>query len=253
MGLIDSHCHLTDEAFDGDRDFIIKDLGNFKVDYIINPGTNLADSKKALDLAHKFDRVFAQVGIHPEDVDSMGEGDLKEIEGMAKDPRVLAIGEIGLDYHFRDDNKDRQKEVFISQLKMARRLGKPCVIHTRDVGMDAYEILKDFKDLKVQIHCFQEDERMLKLYLDLGFYISIGGVVTFKNGLNEKRAAGLCPMDRLMVETDSPYLSPEPFRGLRNDPRRIMEVARVIAGIRGVKLSRVIKGTSRSAREFFDF
>ena len=181
----------------------------------------------------------------------MGKDDLKIIEDLARNPKVVAIGEIGLDYYWRDDNKDRQKEIFIKQLDLARRLNKAVVIHTREVGNDAYEILKEYSDLKVQIHCCQEDTEMLKKYMNLGFYISIGGVVTFSTGENEKRAASLVPLERLMLETDSPYLTPEPYRGLRNDPRKIIEVAREIAKLRGMKLKKLEKRTSKNAEEFF--
>lgn len=251
MALIDTHAHLTDEAFASDRLFIIKDLSNFNVKAVINPGCNVYDSKFAVDLAQEYENFYAQVGIHPEEVEKMGKDDLKIIEDLAQNPKVVAIGEIGLDYYWRDDNKDRQKEIFIKQLDLARRLNKAVVIHTREVGNDAYEILKDYSDLKVQIHCFQEDTEMLEKYMNLGFYISIGGVVTFSTGENEKRAASLVPLERLMLETDSPYLTPEPYRGLRNDPRKIIEVAREIAKLRGMKLKKLEKRTSKNAEEFF--
>lgn len=251
MALIDTHAHLTDEAFASDRLFIIKDLSNFNVKAVINPGCNVYDSKFAVDLAQEYENFYAQVGIHPEEVEKMGKDDLKIIEDIAQNPKVVAIGEIGLDYYWRDDNKDRQKEIFIKQLDLARRLNKAVVIHTREVGNDAYEILKEYSDLKVQIHCFQEDTEMLKKYMNLGFYISIGGVVTFSTGENEKRAASLVPLERLMLETDSPYLTPEPYRGLRNDPRKIIEVAREIAKLRGMKLKKLEKRTSKNAEEFF--
>lgn len=251
MKLIDSHAHLTDEAFDEDRSFLIRDLSNFSIEAVINPGTNLADSKKAVDLAKKYPNIYAQVGIHPEEIEDMGEDDLAQIEELAQNDRVVAIGEIGLDYYYRDDNKKEQTEVFRAQLDLARKVNKPVVVHTREVGYDAYEILKDYTDLKVQIHCFSEGEDLLQKYMDLGFYISIGGVVTFKNGLNEKTAAALCPIERLMLETDSPYLSPEPYRGKRNDPRRIIEIARAIADIRGMDLKKLCKRTSKNAQEFF--
>lgn len=251
MALIDTHAHLTDEAFDDDRLFIIRDLSNFNVKAVINPGCNVKDSKLAVKLAKEFDNFYAQVGIHPEEVSRMGESDLEIIEKLAQNPKVVAIGEIGLDYYWRDDNKDEQKEVFIKQLEMARRLDLPVVVHTRDVGEDAYEILKDFTDLKVQIHCFSEGLALLDKYMDLGFYISIGGVVTFSNGENEKLAASHVDINRLMLETDSPYLTPEPYRGLRNDPRKVIEVAREIAKLRGMKLKKLQKRTSKNAEEFF--
>lgn len=250
MRLIDSHAHLTSEEFNEDRLFILRDLSNFSIEAVINPGTNLVNSRENVRLAKKFHNFFAQVGVHPSDVDKMGEDDLAEIEILAKD--AVAIGEIGLDYYWTTETKELQKEVFIKQLQMARRLGKPVVIHNREATEDIIDILKDYTDLKVQIHCFSTDEKSLKTFMDWGFYISIGGVVTYGNGLNEKQAAALVPIERLMLETDSPYLTPDPYRGMRNDPRKIIEVARKIAEIRGMKLSKVAKWTTRNAREFFD-
>lgn len=250
MKLIDSHAHLTSEDFIEDRLFILRDLSNFSIEAVINPGTNLVNSRENVRLAKKFHNFFAQVGVHPSDVDKMGEDDLAEIEILAKD--AVAIGEIGLDYYWTTETKELQKEVFIKQLQMARRLGKPVVIHNREATEDIIDILKDYTDLKVQIHCFSTDEKSLKTFMDWGFYISIGGVVTYGNGLNEKQAAALVPIERLMLETDSPYLTPDPYRGMRNDPRKIIEVARKIAEIRGMKLSKVAKWTTKNAREFFD-
>ena len=249
MKLIDSHAHLTSEEFNEDRLFILRDLSNFSIEAVINPGINLANSKENIKLSKEYPNFFAQVGIHPSDVAEMGEGDLAEIEILAKD--AVAIGEIGLDYYWTTETKELQKEVFIKQLEMARRLGKPVVIHNREADQDIIEILSDYTDLKVQIHCFSSDEKTLKTFIDWGFYISIGGVVTYGNGLNEKQAAALVPIERLMLETDSPYLTPDPYRGMRNDPRKIIEVARKISEIRGMKLSKVAKWTTKNAQEFF--
>ena len=249
MKLIDSHAHLTSEEFNEDRLFILRDLSNFSIEAVINPGINLANSRENIKLSKEYPNFFAQVGIHPSDVAEMGEDDLVEIEKLAKD--AVAIGEIGLDYYWTTETKELQKEVFIKQLEMARRLGKPVVIHNREADQDIIEILSDYTDLKVQIHCFSSDEKTLKTFIDWGFYISIGGVVTYGNGLNEKQAAALVPIERLMLETDSPYLTPDPYRGMRNDPRKIIEVARKISEIRGMKLSKVAKWTTKNAQEFF--
>lgn len=251
MKLIDSHCHMTDEAFDEDRDFIIRDLQNFRVDKIVMPAVNLENSKETIKLAQKYDHVFAQIGCHPEDADSFDKKDLEELEALAKEDKVVAIGEIGLDYYWRDDNKDKQKEVFINQLELARKLKLPVTIHTRNSTADIYDILKDYIDLKVQIHCFADTLDFMWKFMDLGFFISIGGVVTFNNGENEKNAARAVPIDRLMLETDSPYLTPEPYRGTRNDPRKIVEVAREIADLKGMKLSKLAKATRQNTERFF--
>lgn len=252
MRLIDCHCHLTDEAFDSDRLFIINDLSNFAIRGIINPATNIEDSKKAIALSEKFDNFYPMVGIHPENVDDITDKDLEELEILGKNPKVVAIGEIGLDYYWKDDNKDKQKEIFIHQLELARKLNLPAVIHVRDSKDDIIEILKDYTDLKIQIHCFSDDLKTLNTYMDMGFYISIGGVVTFSNGTNEKVAARNVPIERLMLETDSPYLTPEPYRGLRNDPRRVVEVARTVADLRDMKIDKLAKRCYKNTVEFFN-
>ena len=252
MRLIDSHCHLTDEAFDDDRLFILNDLSNFGLRGIINPATNLADSKMAIELSEKYDNIYAMAGIHPEEVDEITDKDLEELENLAQNKKVIAIGEIGLDYYRKDDNKDRQKEIFIHQLELARKLAKPAVIHVRDSKDDVIEILKDYQDLKIQIHCFSDDLETLEKYMEMGFYISIGGVVTFNNGTNEQNAARNVPIERLMLETDSPYLTPEPYRGLRNDPRRVVEVARTVADLRDMKIDKLAKKTYSNTKEFFN-
>lgn len=252
MRLIDCHCHLTDEAFDSDRLFIINDLSNFAIRGIINPATNLKDAKMAIEIAEKYDDFYPMVGIHPEDIDDISNDDLEELGKLACHEKVVAIGEIGLDYYWKDDNKDRQKEIFIYQLKLARKLNLPAVIHVREAKDDVIEILKDYTDLKIQIHCFSDDLKTLNTYMDMGFYISIGGVVTFSNGTNEKVAARNVPIERLMLETDSPYLTPEPYRGLRNDPRRVVEVARTVADLRDMKIDKLAKRCYKNTVEFFN-
>ena len=252
MRLIDSHCHLTDEAFDDDRLFILNDLSNFGIRGIINPATNLSDSKMAIELAEEYDNFYAMAGIHPEEVDDITEKDLEELEKLAQNEKVIAIGEIGLDYYWTDDNKKKQKEIFIHQLELARKVEKPAVIHVRDSKDDVIEILKDYQDLKIQIHCFSDDLETLEKYMQMGFYISIGGVVTFNNGINEQNAARNVPIEKLMLETDSPYLTPEPYRGLRNDPRRVVEVARKVAELRDMKMDKLAKRTYNNTKEFFN-
>lgn len=252
MKLIDSHAHLTSDDFNEDRSFLIKDLSNFAVNYVIMPACDLKDSQDVLNLSKKYENLFAQVGFHPQNIDSFKDGDIEKLENLAKDPKVLAIGEIGLDYYWQDDNKAEQKEIFIKQLDLARKLKLPVVIHSRDSIDDCLEILRDYEDLKVQIHCFAYSYIHLMECMKRGYYISIGGVVTYKNAENEKNAAINVDLDKLMLETDSPYLSPEPYRGMRNDPRKIVEVAREIANLRGIKLSKLAKRTSKNAMEFFN-
>lgn len=252
MKLIDSHAHLTSDDFNEDRSFLIKDLSNFAVNSVILPACDLDNSYETVKLAEKYENLYAQVGFHPENIESFDDSSIEKLEDLAKNPKVVAIGEIGLDYYWQDDNKDEQKEIFIKQLDLARKLKLPVVIHSRDSVDDCLEILKDYKDLKVQIHCFSYSYIYLMECMKRGYYISIGGVVTYKNADNEKNAAINVDLDKLMLETDCPYLSPEPYRGMRNDPRKIVEVAREIANLRGMKLSKLAKRTSKNVMEFFN-
>lgn len=252
MKLIDSHAHLTSDDFNEDRSFLIKDLSNFAVNSVILPACDLENSYETVKLAEKYENLYAQVGFHPENIESFDDSSIEKLEDLAKNPKVVAIGEIGLDYYWQDDNKDEQKEIFIKQLDLARKLKLPVVIHSRDSVDDCLEILKSYPDLKVQIHCFSYSYIHLMECMKRGYYISIGGVVTYKNADNEKNAAINVDLDKLMLETDSPYLSPEPYRGKRNDPRKIVEVAREIANLRGIKLSKLAKRTSKNAMEFFN-
>ncbi len=252
MKLIDSHAHLTSDDFNEDRSFLIKDLSNFSVNSVILPACDLENSYETVKLAEKYENLYAQVGFHPENIETFDDSSIEKLEDLAKNPKVVAIGEIGLDYYWQDDNKDEQKEIFIKQLDLARKLKLPVVIHSRDSVDDCLEILKDYKDLKVQIHCFSYSYIYLMECMKRGYYISIGGVVTYKNADNEKNAAINVDLDKLMLETDCPYLSPEPYRGMRNDPRKIVEVAREIANLRGMKLSKLAKRTSKNVMEFFN-
>lgn len=202
MKLIDSHAHLTSDDFNEDRSFLIKDLSNFAVNCVIIPSSNLENSYKAVELSESFDNLYAQVGFHPENVESFDETSIEKLENLAKNPKVVAIGEIGLDYYWKDDNKAEQKDVFIKQLDLAKKLNLPVVVHSRDSIDDCLEILKAYPELKVQIHCFAYSYMHLMECMKRGYYISIGGVVTFKNAENEKNAAINVDLDKLMLETE---------------------------------------------------
>lgn len=252
MDLIDSHAHLLSDDFNEDRSFLIKDLSNFGVNYVVVPSVNVENAKEVVKLTKNFENIYGEVGIHPSDVHEYKKGDIEKLEELAKGEKIVAIGEIGLDYYWRDDDKDLQKEIFIKQLDLARKINLPVAIHSRESIDDCLEILDSYKDLKVQIHYFSYSYKYLKECMERGYYISLGGVVTFKNAENEKNAAINVDIDKLMLETDSPYLSPEPYRSYRNDPRKIIEVAREIARLRGMKLSKLAKRTSKNAKQFFN-
>ena len=256
MGIFETHAHYTDDAFNEDRDSLINDVHNDNVDYIVEIGDNIERSIKAVLLASKYDFVYAACGIHPEQVDEVTDDDYEELKKLLDDKdknKIVAIGEIGLDYYYTKENKDKQIEVFRKQLDLALLYNMPCVIHTRDASNDAFNIIKEYaqKGVKCIIHCFSESVELAKEYVKLGMLIGVGGVITFKNGKKLAEVVSNIDMNSIVLETDSPYLSPEPNRGKRNDSRNIKYVADKIAEIKGISYQDVLDITSKNAKEFY--
>lgn len=251
MDFFDSHAHYNDERFRDNRDDLILDMYNDEITNIACAGYSLEASKEAVDIATEFHHVFATCGISPNDIGENVDSELAEIEELAKSDKVVAIGEIGLDYYWNKENKELQREVFIKQIEVANRLGLPIVIHTRDAAIDTIQILKEHTVLKKGIfHCCPLNQELIKEGLKLGFYISFSGNVTFKNA----KSAGcieLVPMDKILIETDSPYLSPEPHRGETNTSRNVKYVAGKIAEVKGMKLEEVAEITRENAKRIF--
>lgn len=251
MELFDTHSHYNDEAFDEDREEIIKNTFESNITKFTCVGYDLESSKKAIEIAKKYDFMYATVAISPIGVTPKNLEELDQIKELAKKSKVVAIGEIGLDYHWGKDNKDLQKEIFIKQIKIANELDLPIAIHTRDAHLDTIDVLKNNKCNNTGIfHCCPLNVELIKSGLDLGYYISFSGVITFKNAKPEL-AVKEVPMDRILIETDSPYLSPVPFRGKRNDSRNIIEVARKIAEIKGMSIDEVAKITYNNAMKAY--
>lgn len=251
MELFDTHSHYNDEAFNEDREEIIKKTFESKITKFTCVGYDLESSKKAIEIANKYDFLYATVAISPIGVTPKNLDELTKIEELAKDNKVVAIGEIGLDYHWGKDNKDLQKEIFIRQIEIANKLDLPIAIHTRDAHIDTIDVLKSNKCNNTGIfHCCPLNVELIKSGLDLGYYISFSGVITFKNAKPEL-AVKEVPMDRILIETDSPYLSPEPHRGKRNDSRNVIEVARKIAEIKEMTLEDVAKITYNNAMKVY--
>lgn len=226
--IIDAHAHLVFENLDVDR--IVANMQKDKIEKIVSIGTNVEDCEKTVKLAEKYKDVYATIGIHPEFADLYEEGDLKIIEELAKHEKVVAIGEIGLDYHYTKENVDKQKELFVKQIKLAKKLNLPICVHTRDAKEDTYKILKEYKDYIVVpsvMHCFCEDGEYAQKFLDLGFYISFAGNATFKK--YDRSFIKDIPIDKILVETDSPFLTPEPYRGRSNEPANTHLTAEKIA------------------------
>ncbi|NLL82062.1 MAG: TatD family hydrolase, partial [Tissierellia bacterium] len=215
---IDSHAHLDDDRFDDDREILIESLRANNIDLVFNIGADIKTSKASVELAKKYDHIYAVVGVHPHDAEDAEDNYLDILRELSLEEKVVAIGEIGLDFYYDNSPRDIQRKVFKEQLKLAKELNLPVVIHTRDASQETFDILKEAgKDgsLRGIMHCYSGSVEMAKEYIKLGFYISIAGPVTFKNSRVVKDVAKEIPLDKLLIETDCPYLSPEPHRGKR--------------------------------------
>ena len=249
----DSHCHLDDAKFNEDREEIIEEIKKSGVTKLITAGYSLEGSKQAIELAKKYDFIYATCGISPNDIPQTEEElwkTLQEIkEFIQVNFKVVAIGEIGLDYYWNTDNKELQKKAFIEQIKIANKCGLPIVIHTRDAVMDTLQILKENPVIKKGVfHCCPQNRELIKEGLKLGFYISFAGPITFKSSKNAVEMINLVPNDRILIETDSPYLAPEPVRGTRNTPANVRFVAQKIADAKGLTLEEVEKITFENTK-----
>ena len=254
MELFDSHSHYNDEKFDEDRDKIIKEIYEAGTTNFVTAGYSDESSKKAVDIANNYEFIYATVGISPNDIPQKEEElwkQILEIKDFAKsNKKVLAIGEIGLDYYWNVENKELQKKAFIEQIKLANELDLPIVIHTRDAVMDTLQILKENEVKNKGIfHCCPQNRELIKEGLKLGFYISFAGPITFKNSKNADEIINLVPNNRILIETDSPYLAPEPVRGTRNTPANVKFVAKKIADVKGLTLEEVEKITVENTKE----
>lgn len=250
--MIDSHAHLDEGRFDEDRDELIKSLKKNAISYVINPSSDMETSRRVVELSNKYENIFAAVGIHPHDAEGFKEEDLVELRELSKDERVVAIGEIGLDYYYDNSPREIQKEVFRKQLQLAYELDLPVIIHTRDAMGDTYDILKEFEGrVRGVMHCYTGSIEMAEKFMKLGFYISIAGPVTFKNAVNVREMAKQIPLERLLIETDSPYLAPVPNRGKRNDPTNVRYVADMLANLKEIQIDKIIEHSRENTVELF--
>lgn len=236
--LIDSHCHLNFNAFDDDRAEVLARAAEAGVVALINPATNLGDSRQIVTMSEQIPNLFATVGVHPNDAGGVDEVTLEQLHQLAQHPRVVAIGEIGLDYYWDSAPRPVQQQVFEQQLALAKTVGKPVIIHQRDAAADTMAILRRWAAAGdhpgLVLHSFSGDLAMAKEALALGFYIGISGPVTFKNARDLPEIVAAVPLNRLLVETDAPFLTPHPFRGKRNEPARVKLIAEKIAELRGL-------------------
>lgn len=246
---IDTHCHVVSEYYD-DIDEVIKNAIDNGVLKIIINGYNMQSNREVLELVKKYDIVYGALGIQPEELYDYNDDSLKFIEEHINDEKIIAVGEIGLDYHY-DTDKDLQKELFKRQLKIAYKYNKPVIIHSRDCIKETYNILKEYK-VKGIMHCYSGSKEMALEFIKIGFSIGIGGVSTFKNAKNIVDVIKYIPLEYIILETDSPYLTPEPYRGKRNEPMYIPIVAKRVADIKGLDIKEIERTTTDNARRLFD-
>jgi TatD DNase family protein len=248
---VDTHAHLDFPEFGDDLPQIIERARAAGVEKIVSIGTSIQSSRKTLEIAAKFDEVFVSVGLHPSEVSDNSLCDLRELEQLACEKKVVAIGETGLDYRHGDATKRRQKDLFFAQLELARKLNLPVVIHNRDADADCLEILRAHGGTRGVMHCFGGDEIFAKNCMEIGLLVSFTGILTFKNARKLREVAAKIPLESVMLETDCPYLAPEPHRGKRNEPAFVPEIARVLATLHNVSVERVAEVTTVTARRLF--
>ena len=247
----DSHTHLTEDCFAQDFDAIVENMKAASVTGMMEIGYDLASSEKAVQLAERFDWVHAAVGSHPDDAEQVDEARIAVYRELCKNPRVKAIGEIGLDYHYEEPGREVQKRAFRMQLALAQELSMPVVIHEREAHEDGLRILEEFPAVRGVFHCFSGSYEMAKELVKRGWYIGFTGVVTFKNARKAVETAANIPLDRILIETDCPYMAPEPFRGRRCDPSLVPYVAKKIAELRGLSPEAVAAATAENAKHCF--
>ena len=235
MTVFDTHAHMNDRAFDADRETLMAALPGLGLGLLMNAGCSLESTKECIALAEKYDFAYASAGSHPDAADEVCDAVLEEYRKLCKlHPKVKAIGEIGLDYHYEDIPRDLQKKAFIAQMELARELRLPVIVHEREAHQDGLEIVRQFSDVTGVFHCYSGSAEMAQQLVELGWYIGFTGVLTFKNARKAIEVAESIPLERIVIETDCPYMSPEPFRGKRNDPSRVIYVAEKLAQIRGI-------------------
>ena len=247
---IDTHCHLSREDYD-DIDKVIEENKNANIDKIVVSGCSRESIEEVMDLKDRYDMVYVTIGYHPEYADTVTESDLDYLKSLLGEKKVVGIGEIGLDYHYTKENKDKQIWLFEEQLKIASAFNLPVVIHSRDATMDTINTLKKYK-VKGIIHCFSGSLETANIYISMGFLLGIGGVVTFKNS-KLKDVVKEVPLESIVLETDSPYLAPVPFRGKINSSKYLEFIANFIADIKNISVDELAEITSRNASSLFDF
>lgn len=252
--IFESHAHYEDEAFDPDREALIASLPVNGIEYVVNVGSTVETCHKTVELVERYDFFWGALGIHPSEIRGVTSADLDWIKKEAREnSKIVSIGEIGLDYYWDKDNKREQHEFFAAQIDMAKELKLPIIVHSRDAALDTYTTMLECnaRECGGVVHCFSYPKEEAKKYLDMGFYIGMGGAVTFKNALKNREVAEYVPLDRILLETDCPYMAPVPHRGERNSSLFIPEIAKMIAQVKGIEYDEVIEQTNVNARKMY--
>ena len=250
--LFDTHAHMDDRAFDTDREELLTNYPNQGIALLMNPGCSLESSRNAVKLAQKYDYVYAAVGSHPDVADEVNEEVLEEYRKLCKlNPKVKTIGEIGLDYHYEDIPREIQLRAFRAQMELAQELNLPVIIHEREAHEDGMAVVREFSGVTGVFHCYSGSAEMARQLVDKGWYIGFTGVLTFKNARKAIEVASTIPLDRIVIETDCPYMSPEPFRGKRNDPGKIYRMAEKLAEIRGLSVEEIHAITLENGKRLY--
>jgi TatD DNase family protein len=250
--IFDTHAHYDDEQFDEDREELLSQMAAAGIGTIVNVGAGIHSSQTTLDLAHRYPFIYAAVGVHPDEVGTLTGEDITWLKSVCSDPKVVAVGEIGLDYYWNESDPEIQKRWFIRQLGLAREVKLPVIIHSRDAAQDTLEIMKAHgRDLGGVIHCFSYSVEIAREYLNMDYYLGIGGVLTFKNARKLKEVVEYAPMDRIVLETDCPYLAPVPNRGKRNSSMNLPYVVDAIAEIKDIPAEEVIRITEENAKKMY--
>ena len=250
--IFDTHAHLDDRAFDEDRAQLLDRLPEEGIALVMNPGCSLVSSQEAVRLANQYDYLFAAVGSHPDAADEVNEETLRQYRRLCTDnPKVKAIGEIGLDYHYEDIPRDIQKLAFRAQMDLARELDLPVIVHEREAHEDGMKIAAEFPTVTGVFHCYSGSLEMARWLIERGWYIGFGGVLTFKNARKALEVASNIPLERIVLETDCPYMAPEPYRGKRNDPGKLYRVAEKLAELRGLTVEEVQAVTLENGKRLY--
>ena len=252
--IFETHAHYDDEAFDEDRFSLLDSMAENGIGTIVNATASKRTVVRSLEIAHKYPFVYTTIGVHPSDCAEMDEEELKWLEEKCADEKAVAVGEIGLDYHYDEPSPDIQKKWFEAQIELARKVKLPLIIHSRDAAKDTLDIMKALhtEEIGGDIHCFSYHVEIAREYLNMGFFIGVGGVVTFKNGRKLREVVEYAPIEQIVIETDSPYLSPEPFRGKRNSSLNLPYVVDKIAEIKGLTPEKVIEITEANAKRLYN-